>query len=259
MSDKVSIVIPVKDRPNELVRTLNSVLEQTHLNFEVIIIENNSVNPHEIARVVNLFNCRKFNLFNLQECSNANVARNYGAFKSTGDYIAFLDSDDEWEPNHLESSISTLKRNKADFVYGGAVVFDGVSESFKEARDLLLDESPVDYLVGFNRGYAQTSSYLMKKTVLKKVIWDESLKRAQDLDFFIRVYKNFRCVCTNIYSSRINWLKGEKRNTDIQAMLKFFKRYYKDMLPSSRVRYFMIILLNVKSISDIKSIFLAKE
>lgn len=252
MKKKVSVVIPVKDRPLELLRTLNSVLVQTMDNFEIVIVENNSSRPNEIVDLIDSLNCEKISLFHLRECDNANVARNYGALKSTGDYIAFLDSDDEWLPNHLSDSLLVLENSCADFVYGGAIVFDGVNESYKIARNLSLKETPADYLVGFNRGYAQTSSYIMKRNVFLNVLWDESLKRTQDLDFFIRVYKAYSCTCTELFTSRINWISGEKRDVDIPSMLKFFKKNKKEMAFSSKVRYLLIIISNIKSIKDLK-------
>ena len=100
----VSVVIPTLDRPSLLLRAIDSVLRQTHQDIEVIVVVDRpnqdtvsavqSVNDPRVRLVVNPYSL------------TAGGARNAGADHATGEWIAFLDDDDEWLPNKLERQIA---------------------------------------------------------------------------------------------------------------------------------------------------------
>ena len=94
-----SVVIPVYNKAKYLESTLNSVLSQTLDDYEIILIDDGSVDdPNQIIR---LFTTSKINYY-YQENAGVSAARNAGIDKSIGKYIAFLDADDFWYPNHLQ-------------------------------------------------------------------------------------------------------------------------------------------------------------
>ncbi len=237
---KVSIVIPVCDRLDKLIKTIESVNQQSFQDFEVIIVENNSLNPELITAFVNSLDMN-IKYYSMDICSNTNVARNFGADNSSGEFIAFLDSDDLWDSTHLERSLSFLESTKAKFVYGGAKIFDGNAYKIRKARDLNKLESPVDYILGFCGGYAQTSSYILQRQAFNLVRWDEELKRSQDLDFFIRAASALKCCCLPVITVTIVWLRDEQRNFNIPASLKFFSKYKNTMKLSTKLRFFLIL------------------
>ncbi|QYX63469.1 glycosyltransferase family 2 protein [Shewanella putrefaciens] len=238
---KVSIIIPVCDRLDKLIKTIESVEQQSFQNFELIIVENNSVNPELIASFVNSLDMN-VKYYSMDICNNTNVARNFGADNSSGEFIAFLDSDDLWDSTHLERSLSFLESTKSEFVYGGARIFDGNVYKIRKARDLNRFESPVDYILGFCGGYAQTSSYILQRQSFNLVRWDEELKRSQDLDFFIRAARALKYCCLPTITVTIVWLRDEKRGFNIPASLKFFSKYRNTMKLSTKLRFFLILL-----------------
>lgn len=239
-NELVSVIIPARDRVVELQATLRSVLKQSHQNIEVFIIENNSTDLSSIKDVVNGFEDTRLVLVSLKKCQNANVARNHGAKISNGAYIAFLDSDDIWSDSHISDCLRTIHTLGVGFVYGGAKIFNGNTYKFREARVLHKNESAVDYILGFNGGFAQTSSYFMKRESFSIVSWDESLKRNQDLDFFIRMCEAVSSGVSSSQTVTINWLKGEKRAYDFESMAAFYSKYSKIMKISTSLRYCLI-------------------
>ena len=104
---QISVVIPVFDKGFILNETLNSVLQQTYTNFEIIIINDGSTDNS--LEVLSKFNDSRIHIYS-QENKGAAAARNLGIKKSSGEYIAFLDADDYWFPNHLEELIKLEKQ-----------------------------------------------------------------------------------------------------------------------------------------------------
>ena len=94
-----TVVIPLYNKNNYISRAVSSVLTQTFLDFELIVVDDNS-NDGSVERVLGI-NDNRLVLKVLKENRGVSYARNYGVKKAKYSYIAFLDADDEWLPNHL--------------------------------------------------------------------------------------------------------------------------------------------------------------
>lgn len=116
MSHLVSVIIPVYNRENELKRAINSVLNQTFQNFEIIVVDDFS--EININSIVISFNDPRILYYKLDKKRNANVCRNLGLKYAKGNYIAMLDSDDEWLPNHLSLRLDYISKTDYDYLYG---------------------------------------------------------------------------------------------------------------------------------------------
>ena len=116
---KISVVIPVYDRTDVLRESINSILNQTYTNFELIIVCDGS--PPETLKIVDEYSkhekVRIFKYFN--NSGNAVRGRNKAIREARGEFLAFQDSDDIAEPNRLEVSLDYIHEFKADVVYGG--------------------------------------------------------------------------------------------------------------------------------------------
>jgi glycosyltransferase involved in cell wall biosynthesis len=109
---------------------LTSVLNQTYEDFEVIVVDDGS--PEALEHVVKQFNDDRIDYYRLQKNQGANVARNTGIEKSTGEYLAFLDDDDRWEPTKLEEQIRILDDNPSiGVVYTGQRFIDDDQNTMK--------------------------------------------------------------------------------------------------------------------------------
>lgn len=232
----VSVVIPVRNRLDELMRSVQSARQQTLADIEIIIVENNSDDPAQVDRKMNALNDRRIRVTHCDPCANANVARNMGATISNGDYVAYLDSDDEWEPWHLERAVAALDAAGADFFYGGLAVDNGSAVQTHDAFDLD-GVDPGDYLFGRVRGWAPTPSFVMRRRVLGLIRWDESLRRHQDFDFFIRVCREFKSVASPGPVCRVHWPKGEERSYCRESMIVFYKKHAGGMSRRARSRF----------------------
>lgn len=233
----VKVVIPTKDRPDSLRKAIISARNQSDVETGIIVIENNSVNADAVKRVCEE---EKVTFISIGRSGNANKARNIGMMTEECDYIAFLDSDDEWLPDHLSSSIEILKEKEAEFLYSSAYVFDGCNTKIRNAREVKSSEHPIDYLLGWSRGYAQTSSFVIKGNCVNRVKWDEGMKRNQDLQFFLNAAKELKMVCKKKPTYTINWLRGEKRSYDLGAHVKFMERHFYFAKKLTLLRSFLV-------------------
>lgn len=118
---KVSVIIPFFNRVDLVVRAINSVYEQTYKDFEVILINDGSTDSDSLIK--NKYEqFANFSLIRLDENQGPGMARNKGVEVAKGEFIAFLDSDDTWNPSKLETQISFMSENFLDFTYTSYLV-----------------------------------------------------------------------------------------------------------------------------------------
>lgn len=230
----ISVVIPTKNRSVELKRAITSVLNQTYQNFEVLVIDDHS--DEDILKVIQFFQDDRIHYFKSnKQPSNANVCRNIGIVNAKGDYIAMLDSDDEWLPQHLEKGIVFIEEHKCDGVFGGYILDDGIQQKYIYSRPLKDKEFMVNYLL--SDGVAVTPSQIYKRNAALSILWDESLLRHQDLDFSIRFSNKYKFYSTNYISTIVHWRLEEKRTEHFDSQIAFMKKYEKHINKVIASRY----------------------
>lgn len=117
MEELISIIVPVYNVEKYIKYTIESVLNQTYENYELLLV--NDCATDNSVKVIDEFNDSRIRLINQSENMGAWAARNRGLKEAKGRYIAFLDSDDLWEPVKLEHELKFLKENNAGFVFTG--------------------------------------------------------------------------------------------------------------------------------------------
>lgn len=186
-SMRVSIIIPLFNRQNLVIRTLESISVQTHTNLECIIVDDHSTDNS--FQVVEEY-CRKDSRFALYKrakpAKGAPVCRNEGMEKATGDTIMFLDSDDILIRECLEGRVRTLREHPtSDFIVKHVGIFKEVVGDTPRLWCRLDHEKDVNAFVKLE-GW-QTSSTFFKTSFAKKFRWDESACSWQDLEFHLRM------------------------------------------------------------------------
>jgi glycosyltransferase involved in cell wall biosynthesis len=186
----VSVIIPTFDRPKLLLRAIDSVLRQTHQEIEVIVVLDRP-DPGTDAALQSVNDLRLRVIANPYPLTAAG-ARNFGADHSTGEWIAFLDDDDEWLPNKLERQIafaagrapalvSCLNRivtPTATYVWP-QVIYD----NFQPIDEYLFDRRSFK-----ESGFLQTSSFLLPRCLFDKVRFKVDSAH-DDWEFVLRVAK----------------------------------------------------------------------
>jgi glycosyltransferase involved in cell wall biosynthesis len=188
MNSLVSIIIPTYNRSKDLKRALQSVFDQTFTNWEVLIVDNHSVDDTD--KLVKSFSDPRIKLFKIHNEGVIAASRNLGLKHALGEYIAFLDSDDWWSPKKLEESIKCMHQG-ADVVYHDLFVVTKLDQRFNWRRTWGRQlKSPVfDDLV--EKGPTlPNSSVVVRKKILNKVNGlseDKNMVGIEDYDAWLRI------------------------------------------------------------------------
>jgi glycosyltransferase involved in cell wall biosynthesis len=186
----VSVIIPTYNRAKLLNRAIQSVLKQTYDNLELIIVDDNSDDDTD-ALIASIKDDR---LCYIKHDANkgASAARNTGIKRASGEYIAFLDSDDEWLTTKLEEQVSVMRNAPGDI----GLVYCWMSHIGNDERVLRTHHSILKGYVFDKILHEQIlcscSCLLMRREVIDKVgMFDESLWRGNDNDFIRRVCRKY--------------------------------------------------------------------
>ncbi len=186
----VSIIIPTYNRAKDLKRALQSVFDQTIADWEVLVIDNHSID--ETDSLIKSFSDPRIKLFKIHNEGVIATSRNLGLKHALGEYIAFLDSDDWWMPKKLEISLKYLGLG-ADVVYHDlfTVVKPHQKLFWKKTctRDL---KPPIFNDLLENGNGLLNSSVVIRKELLNKINGlseDRNLVAAEDYEAWLRVAK----------------------------------------------------------------------
>lgn len=111
----ISIVIPLYNKATSIQKTLNSVFAQTYTDYEIVIVDDGSTD--DSVAIVRSINDARIRLIS-QANGGVSVARNRGTAEAKGEYIAYLDADDVWSPNYLETQVDMINRYPQCCMYG---------------------------------------------------------------------------------------------------------------------------------------------
>lgn len=185
----VSIIIPTYNRAHLISETLRSIKLQTYQNWECIIVDDGSTDNSQ--EVITEF-CAQDNRFQFfkrpQDLpKGANTCRNLGYAYSKGDFINWFDSDDVMFDNFLEQKVKPfLQQPELDVVSSGFVKYNPVGNITSRPYNTNLHHNPLTEYAN-NQLSLNTPTFLYKRALLNDILFNESLTRAQDLDFTFRI------------------------------------------------------------------------
>lgn len=182
---KISVVVPAYNSQRTILETIDSVLQQSFSDFELIIINDGSTD-----RTLELLETVQDTRLKVYSYPNGGLptARNRGINRATGEFISFIDADDIWTPDKLELQLKALQKNpRAGVAYSwttcmgnnGNSFHPGVTESFQ-------GNVYANLLVGNFIGSG--SNVLIRREAIESVgYFDKSLKSAEDWDYWLRL------------------------------------------------------------------------
>jgi len=171
----VSVVIPTLNRPTLLLRAIKSVLRQSYQAFEVIVVVDRP-DPDTVEAVKSVDDPRVGVILNT-DALNAAGARNAGADHAIGEWVAFLDDDDEWLPNKLEKQIALAAGHPSTLVSCLCRVVTPTG-TYVRPKAIYDHSVPIDEYLFDRRtllggsSFIQTSSYLLPRSLFDKVRFD---------------------------------------------------------------------------------------
>lgn len=223
----ISVVIPLYNKAHTIVETLYSVVSQTYVDFEVIIINDGS-KDNGVDVIKQNFNDQRIRIVN-QENQGVSVARDRGVMEAYSNYIAFLDADDKWHPEYLEKMYQAIKQypNAALYSSGGLVQNANGSISYRISSKYLNQIVICDFFSNPHL-YCHTSSTIInKKVFLQTEGSPRDMLRSQDLALFFQIALKGPFVYVGLPLSKyVGGVVGQATSSDEFKALKYFCYLY---------------------------------
>lgn len=176
----ISVIIPTFNRKEILPRAIDSVLSQTHSDFELLIVDDGSTDgtKESLSQYLKDFRVKYF----FKKNGGVSSARNFGIKKAKGEYIAFLDSDDLFEKKKLEIQLKEMKDFDVEFSICNSIEVqeNGDEASLGYENSFLFDQE----FYAKNKIPVSGTFFMIKNE--KPILFDEELPTSEDLDFTMR-------------------------------------------------------------------------
>lgn len=181
ISGLISVVVPTHDRPKMLRRAMQSILRQDYNNLEVIVVQDNC--SEDTNKVVKEFKDNRIKSLISDVSLGGAAARNLGINECTGEFIAFLDDDDEWKKNKLSNQIKIFKSYSDT-----AIVSTGYDENNGQNIQKIEIPSIIDLNDLLYLNYCGSFSFCMtKKEYVNGLLINSELKACQDWDLWVKI------------------------------------------------------------------------
>lgn len=257
----ISIVIPYFKNAQHIKRSLKSVFEQTYQNFKIIIINDYSPDWEEALPIINSFSDARIKTISHTSNKNGAAARNTGIKSAKGAYIAFLDADDEWLPNHLNNLIVSQEKENAEVTYTTCTVKSKNNFSYTVPKKSIgLSNNLGEYLF-CDDGFMQTSCLLVKTATAQNVLFNESLRRHQEYDFLLKLEDaNAKFSWSPVSTVIVHWENNDIRNKGgtWDFSLQFVIDYKKYFTPKAFSRFILqfVVLPNIEEKNNFRALSL---
>lgn len=219
MQDKVTIITPVYNSEKYLDETIQSVINQTYQNWEMILVDDCSTDNSK--KIIMEYANKNSNIkyFKLDKNSGAGVARNYALEKSTGRYVTYLDADDLWKADKLEKQIKFMESNRIAF---SCTSYEKIDENGISKNKIVKIPNRVNYNLFLRNTIIQTVGVMVDTSITgKDILIMPNIRRRQDAATWCQLLKNnydcfgmqevlsyYRIVSNSLSSNKFKAVKG---------------------------------------------------
>lgn len=222
-----SVVIPLYNKELSIANTIQSVLDQTCQDFEIVVVNDDSTDLS--AEIVEQINDPRIRLIH-QKNQGVSAARNTGTREAKYEWIAFLDGDDLWEKEHLEEVIKMMQLYPNEKVYVTSFEYSDGRPMFKHERSTNIFKIENYFKEALKESLMWTSIVVVNKSCIDKVGgFNEKLNRGEDLDLWIRLAREYDIV----KSSKVT---AVYRIEDVNSLSKGKSNYYKSILSTINLK-----------------------
>lgn len=228
ISPIISVIIPTYKRPVETVmRAIKSVLSQTLSPSEIIVVDDSPTDFKESDSLRQAIEKENENIVYLKHPLNmgACAARNTGITNSTGEFVAFLDDDDEWMPEKLEKQISCFEDEQCGLVYCDCILStdDKASNNISNRRNLsyICYSGQVHEKLAKENFIGSTSFVVVRKSCFDDVgMFDNDFESCQDYDMWLRIAGKYLVKYVDEPLVKYSLHDNEKISTDYNKCIQ---------------------------------------
>lgn len=233
----ISIIVPVYNASKYLRECINSISKQSYRNIEILLVDDGSSdNSLRICNELSEFDNRIKVL--AKKNGGASSARNFGIDAATGEWIAFVDSDDLIQPFYIEHLLNAVKESDVDFVVSGIQYWNvktNERQNLSYKRSYLIADKTIEAItknkIHLNGGPV---SKLYKASIVKdnNIYFNENMSFAEDCDFMLRYFSHIRSIAfiensDYVYRLTPNSLSHRQLSyeTELYCLNEMVKRY----------------------------------
>ncbi len=184
----VSVIVPLYNAEKYIEETMESILNQTYKNIEIVIVDDGSKDQSS-SIVKNLKKKYPEQIqYILQENQGVSVARNTGIENANGEYISFLDSDDLWHSTKIKKQIESMHKNNMNACYCGYMNFyEETGEKVENTTNFVKGDMTKAFLT--HQVFAQTSTWIFKKSIVMdhNIRFTPGCSWGEDLEFLFKL------------------------------------------------------------------------
>ncbi len=253
-SPKVSVIIPAYNSENTIKHTIQSVLNQTFADLELIVINDGS--QDSTLEVVTQIKDSRVKVFSYSN-AGGNVSRNRGLHRAVGEFVSFLDADDLWTPDKLQSQLKALRENvTAKVAYSWTDYIDTNGHFILSGKRINVNGNVYERLLLNNFLENGSNPLICRKSLITLGGFDESLNAAQDWDMWLRLASKFNFICVPsvqiLYRISANSVSSNLVRQE-KCCLQVLERAYKER-PSTLKGSWNISLANLYKYLTCKSL-----
>ncbi|MTJ06623.1 glycosyltransferase [Anabaena sp. UHCC 0204] len=190
---KISVVIPAYNCEKTITKTVESVINQTFTDWELIIINDGS--EDSTLKIISQIHDSRIKVFSFEN-AGGNVSRNRGLKYAVGEFVSFLDADDIWTADKLASQLKALEENPQIAVaYSWTDYIDENDEFLGSGGRITVKGDVYDKLLATNFLENGSNPLIKRESLISLAGFDESLTAAQDWDMWLRLAAKFEFVC----------------------------------------------------------------
>ncbi|MDX7762176.1 glycosyltransferase family 2 protein [Aeromonas caviae] len=270
MCKKISIVVPFYERSKNFSDIYKTINNQTFDNWELIIVDDGSSDHELLHNFVSQVSDSRVKLILLSKNVGGAAARNRGIIEATGDYIAFLDSDDLWCSKKLEAQFEYIEKSDEDVLFSNVDIVNKNGELLERKEVIYKNNEDVSEYIFVKDGLIQTSSLFMKTECAQNIMFNPLLKRHQDYDFVLRLYHHgykFHKIAESLvfwiqddgtvfsrgasYRNTVDWLRTYKKYMTRLATIKFASKIMFWMARyNSKRAYYIFDVISILGLYD---------
>ena len=228
----ISIIIPTYNRVALIGETLDSILEQTYVYWECIVVDDGSTDESE--KVVNLYHNKDKRITFYKRpksmSKGANTCRNYGLELSKGKYVNWFDSDDLMHPDKLQLQVMTLEKSNLPFCVCQSYIFEGSIDNVLglKSKRIISDNPFDDFLCKKNIWLTQAPVFKRTFLINNNYNFDEDLQAGQEWELFTRIlfdYSEYDTIDKPLLYIRKHEHSISRANDNKQLWYYFLARY----------------------------------
>lgn len=228
---KFSVIIPTYNRPDTLPKAISSVIDQTYKNYEIIVINDAG---NDVGEIIKQFPNQNIRYISLQNNLGLAGARNEGLKYASGDYICFLDDDDNFLPNYFDT---ILKYLNDDYKIYYTDAYRSTYKYFDNENWLISRYVP--YSIDYDKNkllianISPFNCFVFKREIFREYSFDNSYKVLEDWELLLRISQKYDFLHIPVVTANVNLVIGKESLTSNKQELfkKFRNKIYKQYSP----------------------------